>query len=105
MEPILLVALLLGAAIGIVVATYLPYLRKIAQQKIKNFERNYLYTALVAFFTALVTAYISLPDLIATWEDSLFSGAGPFGAFLFGIIWTFGINRAINTLFLDGSKA
>lgn len=102
MEPILMLALLLGAAIGICAATYMPYLRKIARKKILEFDVKYLWTAIIAFFTALVTAYLMIPELVAAWEDSLFSGAGPFGAFLFGLIWTFGINRGINTTFLDG---
>lgn len=85
---------LIGIAIGVVLRTYAPYLKKLAEGKEElKFDKKYLWTAIAAFVIALLSAM----DIIARFDYSAVESLlALFGlAVLYGTLWNSAINRYV----------
>lgn len=90
------VALLIGLAIGILYKTYAPYAQKKKAGKINEFDRAYLWTAIVAFVGALMTALSMFSDAAVAWAQGWPFGSGYAAIVGFGFVWAVGWNYGAN---------
>jgi hypothetical protein len=91
-EALSFVVLVVGIALGIVFRTYAPYLKRaIESEQPLKFDRKYLWTAIVAFVIALMSAV----DLVAMRGDTATENILLLFALsvLYGATWNSAINR------------
>jgi hypothetical protein len=96
MTPEMAVALLIGLVMGILYKTYKPYADKKKAGKIQGFDTTYIWTAVVAFVGALMTALGMFSDAAVAWAQGWPFGSGYAAIVGFGFVWAVGWNYGAN---------
>jgi hypothetical protein len=91
-----LILQILGLFLGVFVRTYLPYIRKLKDGKIKKFDKKYLWTAFYSIILSFVSLMFILPDypLKELANINLVEGIKIFcTSFTFGFTWNSVLNE------------
>ncbi len=89
---------LLGILFGVLARTLVPYLRKLKQGKIKEFEKGYWISALASFILGLITTLLIFPEFKVVQP-----GAG-LEASIKLFCLAFGFGFGFNSLIAEGAK-
>lgn len=99
MDSVYATILLLGLAIGILYKTYVPFQQKMKAGTIDRFNPTYIWTAIVAFVGAVMSALAIFPDAAMAWAEGWPFGTGYAAVFVFGFFWAVGWNYGANSVF------
>ena len=88
---------LTGLFLGVLLRTWLPYIRKLKQGKIERFNKKYLTQALGAAAVAAIATLLLLPQYGVEFEP-VFDFASGIKVFATAFAFGFGANTLINEL-------
>lgn len=88
---------LIGLFLGVFIRTWLPFIRKMKQGKIKEFEKKYLGQALSSAVLSIIAVLLILPQYNQEFEP-VFDFASGIKVFATAFAFGFGSNTLVNEL-------